>query len=946
MKKIILIILFLFFSIKAHALMLSDVMIDNLMISDNSVPEGEDWFAYNFNLLNMDMNSPANVGNIVIGNDSPGDHGFIRVNGNHEVTSTLKSLSSSWYCEAQLGATCSLSNDGTIWTANLTNGSNTYWHANLRTSSPSSVNVTKDVVYRFNTEIKASRDMPIRLFTSAGGAFAPIKKDVTTSWQEYDFVFTASATLSNIKLAFGFGDGHTGDVIQFRRCNFGTGTSGDFPYNFEFEDNTLFKPWGTSTTFNNNFNNATISDAIAKDLRFFGFNTVRIHHLDFHDTPDGLWSDSNYMTFDSSQVDKLDRYMYALKNQGLYANMNTLVGRKWTAASGVTDYSSLGQGFNVEVLYDPILIQRQKEYMDMLYNHTNPYTGLRRPDDPMIGFVEQVNEVWFYRNWIYNYGIAETAYYDSQLDTYWTNYLKAKYDTLENLKTAWSLSSSDSSITNELNAIDSDWYCNNQSGAACSIAENAGIFTVTADTVTGTYWQAEFRTANPSGLTLTKDTTYRLHAEMKSSRTLSLRFFGDTDVFTNYSTLIEETVDENVETGWTEYDFVFTANVDKTDAKLAFGFGNLRAGDVVQFRNASFGTGGQLASEVEENSAASFSEFQRYDYKFLDYLQAAHKSDVIEFYTDEIGKKFFDTMRTYLKKDIGFKIPVTGVSGYHETMAITALRDMDYLDYHNYFDHPDSDGVISNISQLTATNFGSVNAIENHREDTQSKPITISEWNQPYPNQYAYEAPILMASKAVENGWNGLYYYAYLSSMDFEDNINYLEDNWSSYSDPQKMTLMSVGSIIFNKASNVTTDYTSGIYTVDSDEVICKVGTIGGQTLTIGNFTVEPQEDGAVCLYSPSLQAYTAGDVVMIVVGEEKNTGSSEDRTSDPYNWGTSPILLKNMRTKVTATSGYAAYKIDNKGTVAETMQLYSDGGGNDSFYTNTAYSPWFFIEQ
>ena len=130
----------------------------------------------------------------------------------------------------------------------------------------------------------------------------------------------------------------------------------------------------------------------AATLARFGVNCVRLHFLDLA-APRGLIDASRDDTrsFDAEQLDRFDFWIAELKKRGVYVNLNLNVGRSYKAGDGVKDADKIRWAKGL-TLYDPRLIELQKEYAKQLLTHYNPYTKTMYRDEPAVVTVEMVNE--------------------------------------------------------------------------------------------------------------------------------------------------------------------------------------------------------------------------------------------------------------------------------------------------------------------------------------------------------------------------------------------------------------------------------------------------------------------------------------------------------------------------------------------------------------------------
>ncbi len=157
----------------------------------------------------------------------------------------------------------------------------------------------------------------------------------------------------------------------------------------------------------------------ADTLARFGVNIVRLHFLDLS-APRGIVdaSGNDSRSFDPQQLDRLDFLFAQLKRRGIYADLNLNVGRSYKAGDGVQDFNRIQWGKGL-TLFDPRLIELQKEYASKLLTHKNPYTGLEYRNDPAIAIVEILNE-----NALYMGFRAPTPYYEEELTRLYNEWLR------------------------------------------------------------------------------------------------------------------------------------------------------------------------------------------------------------------------------------------------------------------------------------------------------------------------------------------------------------------------------------------------------------------------------------------------------------------------------------------------------------------------------------------
>ncbi len=170
----------------------------------------------------------------------------------------------------------------------------------------------------------------------------------------------------------------------------------------------------------------------------------------------------------------------------------------------------------------------------------------------------------------------------------------------------------------------------------------------------------------------------------------------------------------------------------------------------------------------------------------------------MSFYMDE-ENHFFQDMSSYLKNTIGVKVPIIGTADHSHTHSgyplLTSLSRMELLDGHVYWEHPGSrepknqpmvnDPLHSTVVQLSRTAFA-------------GKPYTVSEFNDPFPNEWASEGiPILSAYGSFQN-WDAIILYTFEPKLS-PDSPPYVGDPFDISFDPVRMTELATGALLFRR---------------------------------------------------------------------------------------------------------------------------------------------------
>ncbi|MBK5008104.1 cellulase family glycosylhydrolase [Pseudomonas sp. S32] len=169
-----------------------------------------------------------------------------------------------------------------------------------------------------------------------------------------------------------------------------------------FDDNTPVRFWGTNLSAYSLFKSP--DEEIrqqAKRLSALGFNLVRLHH---HDSPwvsPNVFGDGTHVR-DTRQLDaealrKLDLWIKALKDEGIYIWLDMHVQRALAAGDGIDDFAELAKGGDRVDLkgyayVNASIQQAMKRFAEQYLTHVNAYTGLAYKDDPAIAAVLITNE--------------------------------------------------------------------------------------------------------------------------------------------------------------------------------------------------------------------------------------------------------------------------------------------------------------------------------------------------------------------------------------------------------------------------------------------------------------------------------------------------------------------------------------------------------------------------
>ncbi|HEY0075781.1 MAG TPA: carbohydrate binding domain-containing protein [Abditibacteriaceae bacterium] len=196
---------------------------------------------------------------------------------------------------------------------------------------------------------------------------------------------------------------------------------------------------GTGTSAGANFPRKEDAPKIAARLHKLGFNIIRLHHMD------ATWSNPGIFDGDPARekvspdaLDRLDYFVYCLKQNGIYVDLNLHVSWGLSEAGGFPDADKIPEMGKQTSYFEKKSIEHQKNYARQFLTHVNPYTKLKWADDPAVALIEITNEDTLFGEAFTGSFNSWPTYYRDQLQSKWNDFLKVKYASQEALMRAWS----------------------------------------------------------------------------------------------------------------------------------------------------------------------------------------------------------------------------------------------------------------------------------------------------------------------------------------------------------------------------------------------------------------------------------------------------------------------------------------------------------------------------
>lgn len=168
----------------------------------------------------------------------------------------------------------------------------------------------------------------------------------------------------------------------------------------------------------------------------------------------------------------------------------------------------------------------------------------------------------------------------------------------------------------------------------------------------------------------------------------------------------------------------------------------------------------------------------------------------------ELQKNYFREMYDHMRAD-GVKIPITGTNWACSEDVYKAHEEMDYLDTHPYFydwrwGEFEKFCINKSVTEIKKSYLTHCSVMAD-----KDRPMYVSEWDAPWPNEYRADSVIYSAAIGMLQGWSGfaIHTYSYSTSLDNMKmlgkefacekigNTPYRQGIFSTWNDPAKFGL-------------------------------------------------------------------------------------------------------------------------------------------------------------
>jgi hypothetical protein len=204
---------------------------------------------------------------------------------------------------------------------------------------------------------------------------------------------------------------------------------------FAWPDGRRAKFWGVNISNRSVFTSKARIDRVVDVLARSGCNMVRFEALDSTDALLDVPGSSSSRAMNVTRLDLLDYWIFRLKERGIYIYLNLLDFRSFKEGDEVAAWDRIGRAAKPYAVFDPRLIELQKEFARQLLTHENPYTRRRLVDEPALAMLELCNEHGLF---------SRAAQLDEMPDFYaaglrqrWNRWLVDRHGSRDRLKQAW-----------------------------------------------------------------------------------------------------------------------------------------------------------------------------------------------------------------------------------------------------------------------------------------------------------------------------------------------------------------------------------------------------------------------------------------------------------------------------------------------------------------------------
>lgn len=514
---------------------------------------------------------------------------------------------------------------------------------------------------------------------------------------------------------------------------------------------------------------------LARRLASRGFNYVRMHLFDGYYAPQGIFDPAHRgeLRILASQLDRLDCLIAELKKVGIYVEL-PVHGWHWRNIQAAAQYPGVDlqklAAFSSGVpLWQEAFVRGEKQFAKDFLAHVNPYTGQAYTAEPAVAAIEIINENGIICAWRGGYlRKAWPPELVNDLQAHWNRFLRHRYSSTAKLRNAWSNGElradpaerlRDGGFTHGLQ----EWRTQIQKPSTASMEVVAGggpggkpCAVLTSDRAAAAM---AFVNLYQTDLTLRKGTPYRLCFAVKADAPARLSAI----ISLNRPPWNNVGLAANVDAGpeWRDVELNFVGTQDEAAAKLMLmapagksrlsiaGF-SLKQTDITGLPGAESLEAGNVSLPLTSEDCVR--RTRPFAADFASFL----------FDTDRC---YFETMRRYLKEELGCQAPIKGTQ-VDQYSSYATQAACDFVDSHGYYQHPQFprkpwDAKDWTVANTPMVNRGGETVVELAGRRIQGKPYVISEYCHPAPSTYCAEQMPTVAAFGALQDWDGIVFHSW-----------------------------------------------------------------------------------------------------------------------------------------------------------------------------------------
>ena len=556
--------------------------------------------------------------------------------------------------------------------------------------------------------------------------------------------------------------------------------------------------WGVNVCYGSAFPEKEDAPIVAAHLAKYGVNMVRFHHMDMMSEPRGIWTvDEADRTLSKKQLDKLDYFIFQLKKQGIFTNLNLLVSRPFKKGSELDDDIEMVAEWKVRAalgFFDEKIVSLQKKYATDLLLHKNPYTGNSYAQEPAVACIEINNENGMLHEFLSGSFDRLPDYYGNELRARWRAWLSSHYTSVNQLREAWQ--NQESAVPSEV-LQNGDFSKGLQKWSGEQHFDAKASFSISDEGYDGARtavidiknpgekgWHVQF---NQPGITVERDLPYTLTFAARSSvdRIIEVSIAMAHEPWSALG-LRKEIVLKNE---WQVFSISGISLRPDANARLNFSNMGLVKGQV-EIGRVSLRSSGTVGLKENENPfSGNMPLFTRTEYGLRN---EAVRRDWIRFLLDT-EEKYWTGMRNFLKEDLRVKQLLIGTIVGCSTPNL--MSQFDIIDTHAYWTHPvfpggswdPNDWYVENRAMVNSP--GSSTVADLSMRSVLNKPHAVTEYNHPHPNTFEAESFYFLSMYASLQDWDMVLPFTY-SHRGNEWETQYIPNYFDIDQNPVKMVSM------------------------------------------------------------------------------------------------------------------------------------------------------------